>query len=87
MELKTLKDWRKKFEVLLTIDKDRKMYVETFLSHIDELKAEAIKWVKEKDMENGSEAHSDFCDFFNITEEDLTTEQEDLVNEGYDDRK
>ncbi len=48
--------------------------VTTFLR--DYLKAEAIKWVKEREKRNTIITNKDWDDFFNITEEDLKDEVE-----------
>ena len=58
-ELKTLKDLGNEFE-----DTGR-IYIEDI-----ELKAEAVKWVKEG-LEKNKNFFNLFCEFHNITEEDL----------------
>ena len=70
-KFKTLKDLNYQEQLAILI-KDRNMPRDLYVEDVFKvIKAEAIKWVKEKDMENGSEAYSDFCEFHNITEEDL----------------
>jgi len=48
-ELKTFNDWKRKFELL---DKGDEMSIEFFLEHLEKLKQEAIKWIKEIKSDN-----------------------------------
>lgn len=59
MKFKTLKD--------LTTDWIDRIKRRRHTVEADELKAEAIKWVKEKNLP----PFGTFCEFFNITDEDL----------------
>ena len=70
MKLKTLKD----LDWLLWRDKKDVDSMEDELIHIQELKAEAVKWVKVYRKDGNSlskQIAEEFMEFFNITEEDL----------------
>jgi len=70
-ELKTLKDYE--HNIPLGIDKDGNFI---FVVKIEDLKAEAIKWIKDelRKIDEGDDETSlmgGFMQFFNLSEEDL----------------
>ena len=83
MELKTLKDLKKKlkkakFSYPTPTERERQFYIRLQEIALDLLKAEAVKWVKEyrswdKNLNGniGDDIAIQFMLFFNLTEEDL----------------
>jgi sporulation protein YlmC with PRC-barrel domain len=71
-ELKTLKDLERKIP---TGDEVGGMKEFTIMIHSNELKSEAIKWVKSPLMFPEKKAKEWIINFFNLTEEDLMTNE------------
>lgn len=63
-ELKTLEDFEREWR------KTPYSYTANFVK--DQLKQEAIKWIKRADKEHCDLGDDDWMNFFNITEEELT---------------
>ena len=58
---------KKEFKTLKDLYKEGELSIDPKTSFVNQIKAEAIKWVKEYQLS----PFGTFCEFFNITKEDL----------------